>query len=125
RAQSFAASRVLDAFATAFIFDFMERGLMSDLTRRDLIRSGLALSGSTLVPGAVSRAQALLARYPETAAEDLVAAGPRERLRFDFGWRFFQGHASDSLRDLGFGQDQGDFAKSGEFKFATEKFDDS
>jgi beta-galactosidase len=36
-----------------------------------------------------------------------------------------QGHASDSLRDLGFGKDQGDFAKSGEFKFATDKFDDS
>src|SRR4029077_18712731 len=70
-------------------------------------------------------AQALLARYPETAGEDFVAASPRERLRVDFGWRFFQGHASDSLRDLGFGQDQGDFAKSGEFKFATEKFDDS
>ena len=98
---------------------------MSDLTRRDLIRSGLALSGSTLVAGAVSRAHALLARYPETAAEDLAAAGPRERLLFDFGWKFFQGHASDSLRDLDFGKDQGDFAKSGEFKFATEKFDDS
>ena len=98
---------------------------MSDLTRRDLIRSGLALSGSTLVAGAASRAHALLARYPETAAEDLAAAGPRERLLFDFGWKFFQGHASDSLHDLGFGKDQGDFAKSGEFKFATEKFDDS
>ena len=98
---------------------------MSDLTRRDLICSGLALSGSTLVAGAVSRAHALLAGYPETTAEDLAAAGPRERLLFDFGWKFFQGHASDSLRDLGFGKDQGDFAKSGEFKFATEKFDDS
>jgi len=98
---------------------------MPDLTRRDLIRSGLALSGSTLVADAVSRAHALLARYPETATEDLAAAGPRRRLLFDFGWKFFQGHASDSLRDLGFGKDQGDFAKSGEFKFATEKFDDS
>ena len=98
---------------------------MSDLTRRDLIRSSLLLSGSTLVAGAVSRAHALLAGYPETTAEDLAAAGPRERLLFDFGWKFFQGHASDSLRDLGFGKDQGDFAKSGEFKFATEKFDDS
>jgi beta-galactosidase len=99
---------------------------MSDLTRRDLIRSGLAISGSTLVPGAVSRAHALLARYPGMdAAEDLATTGPRERLLFDFGWKFFQGHASDSLRDLDFGKDQGDFAKSGEFKFATEKFDDS
>ena len=29
------------------------------------------------------------------------------------------------LRDLGFGMGQRDFAKSGDFKFATEKFDDS
>ena len=28
-------------------------------------------------------------------------------------------------RDLGFGSDQGDFAKTGDFKFATDKFDDS
>ncbi len=97
---------------------------MSDLTRRDLLRSGLALSGSTLVAGAVSRAHALLARYP-ALADDLAVVSPRERLLFDFGWKFFQGHASDSLRDLDFGKDQGDFAKSGEFKFATEKFDES
>ena len=99
---------------------------MPDLTRRDLLRSGLALSSSTLVAGAVSRAHALLARYPEMAtAQDLAATGPRERLLFDSGWKFFQGHASDPLRDLGFGKDQGDFAKSGEFQFATGKFDDS
>jgi len=98
---------------------------MPDLTRRDLLRSGLSLSGTIIVAGAVNRAHALLVGYPETAAEDLAAVAPRERLLFDFGWKFFQGHASDPLRDLGFGQDQGDFAKSGEFKFATEKFNDS
>jgi beta-galactosidase len=99
---------------------------MPDLTRRDVLRSGLALSGSTLVAGAVSRAQALLARSPATAlAEDMATGVPRERLQFDFGWRFFQGHAADPLRDLGFGKDQGDFAKSGDFQFATGKFDDS
>ena len=99
---------------------------MPDLTRRGLLRSGLALSGSTVVAGAVGRAHALLELYAGTAAsEDLATPGPRERLLFDFGWKFFQGHASDSLRDLGFGKDQGDFAKSGEFQFATEKFDDS
>ncbi len=32
---------------------------------------------------------------------------------------------NDPLRDLGFGMGQGDFAKSGEFWFATQKFDDS
>ena len=38
---------------------------MPTLSRRDLIRSGIALSASTLVPGAVQRAHALLEGYPE------------------------------------------------------------
>jgi beta-galactosidase len=99
---------------------------MPSLTRRDLIRTGLAVSASTLVPGSVGRAHALLAGYPGAAsAEALSAVAPREHLLLDFGWKFFQGHGSDPLRDLGFGMGQGDFAKSGEFAFATEKFDDS
>jgi beta-galactosidase len=43
----------------------------------------------------------------------------------DFGWKFRFGHGSDPARDLGFGSGQGDFAKSGEFKFATAKLDES
>jgi beta-galactosidase len=96
---------------------------MTSFTRRDLLRSGAILSASTLVPNGLSRAHALLAcSAAEEAAE---AVSPRERLLVDFGWKFFQGHASDPLRDLGFGKDQGDFSKSGGFEFATEKFDDS
>jgi beta-galactosidase len=99
---------------------------MNSLTRRDLLRSSLALSASTLVAGSVGRAHALLAGYPGAAsAEALAAVAPREHLLFDFGWKFFQGHGSDPRRDLGFGMGQGDFAKTGEFKFALEKFDDS
>jgi beta-galactosidase len=97
---------------------------MTSFTRRDLLRSGAVLSASTIVPSAVSRAHALLAERFRTANEATTAA-PREHLLFDFDWKFFQGHATDPLRDLGFGMGQGDFAKSGEFKFATEKFDDS
>jgi beta-galactosidase len=77
-----------------------------------------------MVPSALSRAHALLAEK-FSADEAAATASPRERLLFDFGWKFFQGHASDPLRDLGFGKDQGDFSKSGGFEFATEKFDDS
>jgi beta-galactosidase len=99
---------------------------MTSLTRRDLLRSGLAVSASTLVAGSVGRAHALLAGYPDAAsAEALAGVAPREHLLFDFGWKFFQGHASDPRRDLGFGIGQGDFAKTGEFDFATQKFDDS
>jgi beta-galactosidase len=95
---------------------------MPSLTRRDLLRSGVALSASSLVAG---HAQALLARYPFLAPESSATVSPRERLLFDFAWKFFQGHGSDPLRDLGFGMGQDDFAKSGSFEFATEKFDDS
>jgi beta-galactosidase len=99
---------------------------MTSLTRRDLLRSGIALSASTLVAGAVARAHGLLAAYPGAAsAEGTAAVAPREHLLFDFGWKFFQGHGTDPLRDLGLGKGQGDFAKTGEFEFAREKFDDS
>src|ERR1700681_4117034 len=97
--------------------------LIRSLTRRDLLRSSLALSATTLVAGSVGRAHALLPTYPAAASADaLSAVSPRERLLFDFGWKFFPGHASDPLRDLGFGKGQGDFAKTGGFEFALEKF---
>jgi beta-galactosidase len=101
---------------------------MSSFTRRDLLRSGLAVSASTLVPAPLGRAHAWLAAHPEAGLSPQVATNalaPRERFLFDFGWKFFQGHGSDPLRDLGFGMGQGDFAKSGEFGFSTGKFDDS
>lgn len=99
---------------------------MSSFTRRDLLRSGLAISATTLLSPSVNRAQALLAGYPDVpSAEATSAVAPRERLLFDFGWKFFQGNGADPLHDLGFGMGQGDFAKSGEFEFATAKFDDS
>jgi beta-galactosidase len=99
---------------------------MSSLTRRDLLRSGLAISASTLVPGSIQRANALLAHYGSAAsAEANSAVTPRERLLFDFDWKFLFGHGNDPRKDLGFGMGQGDFSKSGDFKFATDKFDDS
>src|SRR5579863_6718348 len=98
---------------------------MSSLTRRDLLRSGLAVSASTLVIGQATRAHALLGGLPFGSSETSPAVAPRERLLLDFGWKFFQGHGTDPARDLGFGMGQGDFAKSGEFEFATAKFDDS
>ena len=99
---------------------------MIPLTRRELLRSGLALSASTLVARATSHAHALLAAYPAVASADaLSAVAPREHLLFDFGWKFLPGHASDPARDLGLGKDQGDFAKTGGFDFARERFDDT
>jgi len=98
---------------------------MSSFTRRDLLRSGVVLSASSLVPGTMNRVHALLARHSIAPAEAATTVAPRERLLLDFGWKFFQGNGDDPLRDLGFGMGQGDFAKMGEFEFATEKLDDS
>ena len=92
---------------------------MPKISRRSLLRSGLVLSASSLVArSAWARAAAQLEDAP-------VAAGPREQLLFDFGWKFQFGHGTDPARDLGFGNGQGDFAKTGEFAFAKAGFDDS
>jgi beta-galactosidase len=100
---------------------------MPGLSRRELLSSGLALSASSLIArSAWGHTAALLAGYPGPAsAEALAAVAPREQLLFDFGWKFQLGHGSDPARDLGFGNGQGDFAKTGEFDFAKAKFDDS
>ncbi|MGA2134354.1 MAG: beta-galactosidase GalA [Bryobacteraceae bacterium] len=96
---------------------------MAPLNRRDLLRSALALSGATLVARAARRARS--AFPPAASATSLTAVDPRQTLLFDFGWKFTPGHATDPARDLGFGRDQGDFAKSGGFHFARDRFDDS
>jgi beta-galactosidase len=100
---------------------------MLSISRRDLLSSVAALSASSLVArSAWGRTAALLAAYPETASAGALAAlAPREKLLFDFGWKFQFGNADDPSRDLDFGYGQGDFAKTGDFAFAKAKFDDS
>src|SRR5271166_3603951 len=100
---------------------------MPDLSRRELLASGLALSASSLLArSAWARAAAALA---DAQAAGPVAANPavapREQLLFDFGWKFIFGHGTDPSKDLKFGYDQGDFAKTGDFKFSKTGFDDS
>src|ERR1039457_146082 len=100
---------------------------MIRISRRDLLSSGLALSAASLLTrSAWGRAAALVGGSPGvTSAEALAAVAPREQLLFDFGWKFQFGHGTDPTRDLGFGNGQGDFAKTGDFDFAKGKFDDS
>jgi beta-galactosidase len=76
------------------------------------------------IPGSIRRGQALLAALLDRT-DTSPAVAPREQLLFDFGWKFFQGNESDPARDLGFGMNQEDFSKSGDFEFSTAKFDDS
>jgi beta-galactosidase len=97
---------------------------MSPFSRRDLISSGLALSTATLVTrSAWARTAALLAGPPDAATATALA--PREQLLFDFGWKFQFGNGTDPAKDLGFGNTQEDFSKTGNFKFARVGYDDS
>jgi beta-galactosidase len=97
---------------------------MKDLTRRDLLRTSLA------VPAATAAGEMLMGAEPQ--AQTSTPAGnpaapapgaPRERLLLDFGWRFHFGHAVDAAQDFNF---RGNFSKSGNFgPAATLLFDDN
>jgi beta-galactosidase len=102
------------------------------MSRRNLLRSGLAFSATSFAGRAAwARAweralrgvDAQFAAGPSAAA--LPAMAPRERLLFDFGWKFKLGNGDDPARDLGFGVNQGDFAKTGDFGFAKAGYNDS
>lgn len=95
---------------------------MQDVTRRIFMASGTAVLFPAL-PG--SRAQAAIGAGDATGSRRDRAVLPREQLLFDFGWKFTFGNADDPAKDLGFGLGQGDFSKTGEFKFAKAGFDDS
>ena len=95
---------------------------MSNVTRRELLAAGMAISASSLLSRpAWARAASALAEHDAA----LPAEAPRERLLFDFGWKFTFGNSNDPTKDLGFGYGQSDFAKTGEFEFAKAKLDDS
>ncbi len=100
---------------------------MAKISRRDLLSSGLALSASSMLPRQAWGSDAALASG-EPQAQDtgaLAPAVPRQRLLFDFDWKFFFGNGNDPSKDLDFGYSQSDFAKTGDFKFAKAGFDDS
>jgi len=100
---------------------------MPDITRRDLLASGITLSASSILArSAWARTAALLGSdTPEGSAATVPAVAPREQLLFDFGWKFTLVHGTDPAKDLGFGFGQGDLSKTGEFEFSKAGFDDS
>ncbi|MFT4113798.1 beta-galactosidase GalA [Silvibacterium sp.] len=96
---------------------------MPVVSRRDVLFSGLAFSASAaLVPRAWARAQSALDAIADQTSSALA---PREKLLFDFGWKFQLGDGHTPAKDLDFGNDQGSFAKTGDFKFSTKHFDDT
>ena len=100
---------------------------MPRISRRNLIASGLAFSGSSLLS---KSAWAQAASIPQGAGSggtggNASGNGAREKLLFDFGWKFKFGHGTDPAKDIGFGLGQADFSKTGDFKPAKAEFDDS
>ena len=96
---------------------------MRDLTRRDVVKGGLAASmAAWVMPSRVDPAPD--ANDP-SAAPFLgapVATVTRERLLLDRNWRFHLGHADDPAQDFGYGSGE-EFAKTGEFMSTPSKPD--
>jgi beta-galactosidase len=90
---------------------------MTEISRRQLVKTGLLLTSVS----ALGYTPMAFAQSDQIGAADKKR--PRERLLFDFGWKFILGHGSDPTKDLGFGYGQADFSKTGNFKFAKADFD--
>ena len=109
---------------------------MSRVTRRQLLKTGLAASAGVVTANAdllprISNNQTLAANAAESAPAFPEAGEPlslRDRLLLDFGWRFHFGHADDPEKDFGWGalRRTGSFAKTTLFlPVASAEFDDS
>jgi beta-galactosidase len=90
---------------------------MKSITRSSSLQSGLAISAASVV-SRTGPAPADSFLHSDIPADPVSAAASRERLNFDFQWKFILGSADDSARDRGLGRDQGDFSKTGDFQFA-------
>lgn len=95
---------------------------MPGISRRELLCSGLALStSSVLARSPWAQTAALLAAAPDASTQAVMP--PREKLLFDFGWKFQFGNATDPAKDFGFAIDQEAFGKTGDFDFARVGYD--
>jgi beta-galactosidase len=108
---------------------------METFSRRDLLKTSLlapaavaAANGIGPLGAAMEAAAQTPGELPATQADESTLAGAgRERLLLDFGWRFHLGHASDPVKDFGYGSGRmGSFQKTGNFLPAGAlAFDDS
>src|ERR1700722_20154911 len=94
---------------------------MRDFTRRDVLKSALAVPTALGIPAAEATGQS-----GDTHGNPGQVA-LRERLLLDFGWRFHFGHANDPSSDFGFEVGRsGGFQKSGGFLAPSSlAYDDS
>jgi beta-galactosidase len=101
---------------------------MPNWTRRDFLKSGIAVSAGAASPG--SDAERLLAEsrreFSSDEGQPSSADSLRERLLLDFGWRFHLGNAADPSKDFDYGRGNG-YQKTGALfsKPSRPDFDDS
>ena len=100
---------------------------MLQISRRKMLGSGAAFSAYSLVPRTgLSQALELIGSgIPVYPSAHTSTVAPRQRLLFDFGWKFALGHVTDPTKDMGFGFGQSDYSKTGDFKVAKTGFDDA
>ncbi|HEV2619870.1 MAG TPA: glycoside hydrolase family 2 TIM barrel-domain containing protein, partial [Acidobacteriaceae bacterium] len=98
---------------------------MTNLTRRDLLKTGVAASTGWMAtqaglgaPAAEAEPQTAErhAAPPATGADVDQHGSPREKVLLDFGWRFHLGDACDAMKDFRWGAPvrEGTFAKAGQ-----------
>jgi beta-galactosidase len=99
---------------------------MSPLTRRDLLKFGASTAVASTLSPAIADALEQVGPTEPVAPDGSPTISPRERLLLDPDWKFHFGHASDPLRDFGFGDNDG-FSKDGEIfpHVSGAKFDAS
>lgn len=98
---------------------------MTHLTRRDLLKTGVAASAGLTFAGTALGETSSDARF--TVGENDAAlhgvgvpagpqGSPREKVLLDFGWRFHLGHADEAAKDFRWGSPvrEGTFAKAGQ-----------
>ena len=99
---------------------------MSKWSRRDFLKSSVvAAAGVSSISSAGEATEGVNVRLmaASTGADSVTSS--RERLLFDFGWRFHLGHADDPGRDFGYGLG-GTYMKTGDFFSSSQPdFDDS
>ena len=101
---------------------------MSRISRRDLLHSGY---GTFCIFAVGSFGMGTRRRNDVGVSRCRLCGSARLRLRrasscsSTSAGSFTFGNGADPAKDLGFGNGQGDFAKTGDFEFAKAKFDDS
>jgi beta-galactosidase len=98
---------------------------MTNLTRRRLLKTGLAASAALITTDSAFSLhntdieRAIPQVHPELSSSNeppFEIASPREKLLLDFGWRFHLGNANDALKDFRWGAPtrEGTFSKAGQ-----------